>query len=255
MRCRSGMRIVPRSGLLVEVHSSQVLNLTATYTIFETVEGLRRLIRQTQDAAAKPDALTTLGDSKEPGSSARSLAGVLQRVQNSTGLSLECWIAPLSQPSREGIMSSRAIMPNVCMQAASAERQQHAIRSFSWSFLGSWESKMVRNFYNEWHVNMTDSILATGLERTSVETGSAISLPGAATEASAVSPGSGGDMRHFFEDGGSSAAILTSSASMATLQLAAAKRQVHQPISSLSKGMTHAFRRLPHQNTSTACYI
>ena len=122
------MRTVPSSGLLVEVHSSQVLNLTATYTIFEAVEGLRRLIRQTQDAASKPAALTTLKDSKEPGSSARSLAGEMQRVQNSTGLSLECWIAPLSQPSCEGIFSGRAIMQNVCVRAASAERLQQALK-------------------------------------------------------------------------------------------------------------------------------
>ena len=125
------MRILPSGGLLVEVHSSQVLNLTATYTIFEAVEGFRRLIRQTQDAATKAAALTTLDDSKEPGSTARSLAGVMQRVQNSTGLSAECWVAPLSQPSCEGIFSGRAVMQNVCVQAASAERLQHALRTFS----------------------------------------------------------------------------------------------------------------------------
>ena len=82
--------------------SPEVLDLTATYTMFEAVEGLSRLIRQTQEAADNTEATSMLKGSEEHVSGPRSAGGVVHKVQNATALSLECWIAPPSQPTREG---------------------------------------------------------------------------------------------------------------------------------------------------------
>ena len=98
---RAGGKIVFGSGMTAGLSSTEVLNLTATYTMFEAVEGVSRLIRQTQDAAGNSAAPSILTGSKEHISGARSAAGIVHRVQNDTGLSLECWIAPPSQPTHD----------------------------------------------------------------------------------------------------------------------------------------------------------
>lgn len=102
LRCRSGSKLAISSGLAVGLQSSQVLNLTATYTIFEAVESSRRLIRQIQEAAENPCSGAVSLDDSQQGLCSRPALAAMQRVQNSTGLPLECWIAPASQPSPQG---------------------------------------------------------------------------------------------------------------------------------------------------------
>ena len=83
--------------------SDQILNLTATYTIFEAVQGSRRLLRSVKEAMAKP-ALEILSlQSSQRASDAHPALVAVQRVQNNTGLALECWIAPSSQAPPEGM--------------------------------------------------------------------------------------------------------------------------------------------------------
>ena len=82
------------------VTSCEVLNLTATYTMFEALEGVRRLIMHAQDAADKSEAMSVLEDIQEPMYGTRTAASVVHRVQNNTGMALECWLAPPSQPTR-----------------------------------------------------------------------------------------------------------------------------------------------------------
>ena len=89
---------------MVELQSEQVLNLTGTYTVFEAMEASRALIQGTHAAAAavQTDAVSNLADTSEPGSSVRPGVMKPQRVQNQTGLPLDCWIAPSGQKTDEG---------------------------------------------------------------------------------------------------------------------------------------------------------
>lgn len=104
--CRSGRKVVLSSGMTAAVTSHDVLNLTATYTMLEAVEGVKRLVRHTQDAADKSEAMSVLEGSQEHTPGTHSPAGVVHEVQNSTGMSLECWLAPPSQPTRGGKQAS-----------------------------------------------------------------------------------------------------------------------------------------------------
>ena len=90
---------------MVELQSEQVLNLTGTYTVFEAMEASRALIQGIHAAAAaaavQADAGSLAGTS-QAGSGVRPGVMAMQRVENKTGLPLDCWIAPSGQSTPEG---------------------------------------------------------------------------------------------------------------------------------------------------------
>ena len=103
MVCRSGARLALGSGVIIELQSEQVLNLTGTYTAFEAMEAFRALIQGTHAAVAvQTDAGNTLTDTSQPGSGIRPGGMGLQKVKNETGLPLDCWIAAAGQEAPEG---------------------------------------------------------------------------------------------------------------------------------------------------------
>ena len=101
--------------MTVGLSANEVLNLTATYTLFEALEGVRRLYRQSQGTAERPEASMFLECSKELASGTPSAADMVHRVQNNTGLPLECWVAPLSEPINKGEQAYSHIGVLECM--------------------------------------------------------------------------------------------------------------------------------------------
>ena len=85
------------------LQSEQVLKLTGTQAVFEAVETSRALIQGIHEAAARQThAGSSLADTSQPGSSVRWGVMALQRVENKTGLPLDCWLAPFGQDTPEG---------------------------------------------------------------------------------------------------------------------------------------------------------
>ncbi len=86
----------------MRLKSDQVLNLTVTHTIFEAVQGSRCLLQSVREAMGKRALDTFSLEGSHHASDSQSALIVVQTVQNSTGLALECWIAPSSQAPPEG---------------------------------------------------------------------------------------------------------------------------------------------------------